>query len=81
MHVILTLGCSHGSKSENTLVWVETTVRIEVVGSEPSEDVEDDSPNDPTIVTKTNVPAPGVFYLLLSSLLAFGAASNRKNKP
>ena len=72
---------SHGSKSENTLVWVETTVRIEVVGGEPSEDVEDDSPNDPTIVTKTNVPAPGVFYLLLSSLLAFGVASNRKYNP
>ena len=72
---------SHGSKSENTLVWVETTVRIEVVGGNPTEDLEDDSPNDPTIVTKTSVPDPGVFYLLLSSLLAFGVASNRKLSP
>ena len=69
---------SHGSKSQNTLVWAEITVSIEVVGVDPSEEIEDDSPNDPTIVTKTSVPAPGIFYLLLSSLLAFSVTSKRK---
>ena len=69
---------SHGSKAEGTMVWVETTVRIEVIGGESEEDTEDNTPNDPTIVTKTNVPAPGVFYLLLSTLLAFSVASKRK---
>ncbi len=72
---------SHGSKAENTLVWVETTVRIEIIGGDSSEEIVDDSPKDPTIVTKTNVPAPGIFYLFLSSLLAFSVASNRKSHP
>ena len=72
---------SHGSKAEGTMVWIETTVRIEVIGGESEEDIEDNSPNDPTIVTKTNVPAPSIFYLLLSTLLASGVASKRKKNP